>query len=147
MFRERTFRVDFVAVSLITMLTILVLSPLTVRPSAAALRYPPFWIGTAALFGWVWLTMWAACWFFTTSVGPDGVRSYNAFGWYANVRWADMGRVRRVPAFVIVHHPGRSGTIWVPSAFVDLAGIAAALREFAPEDNPLRQAFERYAGT
>lgn len=86
----------------------------------------------------------AMCSAFPTTVSAESLGATTFWGKRLALRWdqiasAQQRRFLTLPYLIVTSKDG-GAPLWVPLFVADRTGFAAALREHAPEDSPIRQA-------
>ena len=86
-------------------------------------------------------------WYFKVKLTPRGISCFNFWGIYSFVLWDEMREVKIFNHFglkcIRVFFRNSRIPLWVPLFIKNRKSFTAALCEFAPASNLLRQAFER----
>lgn len=79
-------------------------------------------------------------------IGPDGINSYNAWGFPASLKWSQIQRVRPIRILWLrsfrLDIPDEKPVVWLPLYVTDLYGLTQAVRDFGGERNILVEYFD-----
>ena len=139
MFRERTYRSNFVVVSLAVTVVLLVMLPFMPGGLGYLVRLPGYLPGVLEIIAGVWVFFYFVCRLCTMAVGPLGVRGYNGIGMYYDVPWSAMQSVSAIWPYILVRHGKWGSAVCIPLFLTDQKGFRDYVLQHAPEGNPLRK--------
>lgn len=85
--------------------------------------------------------------YFPIHLSEWGLRGRDLWGMAHEIAWEDIRQVKRIrwmifTCFVRIHTHKRRDLVWLPLFLTDMPAFEGAVRELAPEGNPLRRYFE-----